>query len=84
VKIKISGTHTLANFHAIDDGNFNGTDDGTLITDPPVGNSPQALAGRFAQDIAASFPATVAGAHTLLLAPRQEPSLLLSVSPPHA
>jgi hypothetical protein len=84
VKIKISGTHTLANFHAIDDGNFNGTDDGTLITDPPLGNGTQALAGLFAQDIAASFPPTVAGAHTLLLASMQEPTLLLSVTPPHA
>jgi hypothetical protein len=83
LKIKISGTHTLASFNAIDDGNFNGTDDGTLITDPPVGKGTQALAGLFAQDIAASFPPTV-GIHAPLLAPVQEPSLLLPVSLPHA
>jgi hypothetical protein len=83
VKIKISGTHTLVSFNVSDDGNFNGTDDGTLITDPPVGHSTQALANLFGQHIASIFPTTVAGANTPLLAPAQEPNLLL-LSVPHA
>ena len=83
VKIKISGTHTLGSFNVSDDGNFNGIDDGTLITDPPVGHSTQALANLFGQHIASIFPTTVAGANTPLLAPAQEPNLLL-LSVPHA
>jgi len=82
VTIKISGTHTLASFHANDDGNFNGTDDGTLITDPPVSKGTQAGANLFAQQIASIFPSTVAGAHTPILAPAREANLLL-FSVPH-
>jgi hypothetical protein len=36
VHLHIAGTHTLASFILSDDGNFNGTDDGTKIVDPPV------------------------------------------------
>jgi hypothetical protein len=36
VHLHISGIHTLASFILSDDGNFNGTDDGTKIVDPPV------------------------------------------------
>ena len=83
VKIKISGTHTLASFNVTDDGNFNGTDDGTRITDPPVSHSTQAVANLFGQHIASIFPTTVAGANTPLLALAQEAHLLL-LSVPHA
>ena len=31
VHLHFSGTHTLASFHLSNDGNFNGTDDGTKI-----------------------------------------------------
>jgi hypothetical protein len=72
-----------ASFNVSDDGNFNGTDDGTLITDPPVGHGAQALANLFGQHIASIFPTTVAGANTRLLALAQEAHLLL-LSLPHA
>jgi fibronectin-binding autotransporter adhesin len=83
VKIKISGSHTLGSFNVSDDGNFNGTDDGTLITDPQVGHSTQAVVNLLGQHIASIFPTTVAGANTPLLAPAQAPNLLL-LSVPHA
>ena len=36
VHLHFSGAHTLESFVLSDDGNFNGTDDGTKIVDPPA------------------------------------------------
>jgi hypothetical protein len=56
VHLHFSGAHTLASFHLSDDGNFNGTDDGTKIVDPPAPTKPQAplnnLASLFIQFMA--------------------------------
>jgi hypothetical protein len=41
VHLHFSGAHTLASFHLSNDGNFNGTDDGTKIVDPPAQTKPQ-------------------------------------------
>jgi hypothetical protein len=41
VHLHFSGAYTLASFALSDDGNFNGTDDGTKIVDPPVPTKPQ-------------------------------------------
>jgi hypothetical protein len=41
VHLHISGSHTLASFILSDDGNFNGSFDGTKIIDPPTPTKPQ-------------------------------------------
>ncbi len=41
VHLHFSGTHTLASFTLSGDGNFNGTDQGTKIVDPPAPTKPQ-------------------------------------------
>jgi hypothetical protein len=63
VHLHFSGTHTLASFHLSNDGNFNGTDDGTKITDPPAPTKPQSplsdpLASLFGQFMASWNPIT--------------------------
>ena len=63
VHLHIAGTHTLASFILSDDGNFNGTDDGTKIVDPPVPAKSQSplsnpLASLFAQLVAYWNPLT--------------------------
>jgi hypothetical protein len=56
VDLHISGAHTLASFILSDDNNFNGTDDGTKIVDPPAPMKPQtplnSLASLFGQFMA--------------------------------
>jgi hypothetical protein len=56
VHLHIGGAHTLASFILSDDNNFNGTDDGTKIVDPPAPTKPQAplssLANLFSQFMA--------------------------------
>jgi hypothetical protein len=54
--LHFSGAYTLASFTLSGDGNFNGTDQGTKIIDPPAPTKPQAplnnLASLFSQFIA--------------------------------
>jgi hypothetical protein len=54
VHLHISGPHTLASFILSDDNNFNGTDDGTKIVDPPAPpqTPPNSLASLFGQFMA--------------------------------
>jgi large repetitive protein len=63
VHLHFSGTHTLVSFLLSDDGNFNGSDDGTKIVDPPPPTKPQSplsnpLASLFAQFMASWSPIT--------------------------
>jgi hypothetical protein len=63
VHLHFSGAYTLASFLLSDDGNFNGTFDGTKIVDPPVPTKPQTpltnpLASLFGQFMASWNPIT--------------------------
>jgi hypothetical protein len=87
VHLNFSGTHTLASFHLSDDGNFNGTADGTKITDPPVTSSRlnplNNLMGLFTQYIAAGWKDSGAPGNILSqIAPLSEQHIL--ITQPHA
>ena len=86
VHLNFSGTHTLASFHLSDDGNFNGTADGTKITDPPVTSSrlnPLNNLDLFTQYIAAGWKDSGAPGNILSqIAPLSEQHIL--ITQPHA
>jgi hypothetical protein len=81
VHLHFSGSYTLASFTLSDDGNFNGTADGTLITDPPVASKPQTkIFSLFASYIASSFVSAIDG-HGAIPSWAESPMPLLSL--PH-
>jgi hypothetical protein len=84
--LHISGAHTLASFHLSDDGNFNGADDGTKITDPPAPpkpqNPPNNLASLFGQFMA-SWTNPVTALTSELRSPLAS-ELQTAISLPHA
>ena len=82
VHLHFSGSgYTLASFTPSDDGNFNGTADGTLITDPPVASKPQTnVFSLFASYIASSFVSAIDG-HGAIPPSAELPMPLLSL--PH-
>ena len=82
VHLHFSGSgYTLASFNPSDDGNFNGTADGTLITDPPVASKTQTNnISLFASYIASSFVSAIDG-HGAIPSSAELPMPLLSL--PH-
>ena len=78
VHLHFAGSFTSTSFTLADDGNFNGTDDGTLITDPRVGSRTASL---FNQYIASSFPPLYGSVANLLIEAAHPQS---PISLPHA
>jgi hypothetical protein len=86
VHLHIRGTHTLASFQLSNDGNFNGTDDGTKIVDPPAPAKPQnppinlaSLFGQFMASWTSPTAALMSEAHSPLAS-----ELQTAISLPHA
>src|SRR5262249_28458873 len=87
VHLHFSGAHTLQSFTLSNDSNFNGTDDGTKITDPPVPTKPQTppnnLAGLFSQFMA-SWTNPIAALTGEMQSPlASEPQTAISLPPAH-
>jgi len=88
VHLHFSGAHTLASFHLSDDGNFNGTDDGTKIVDPPAAMKPQTpinnLASLFGQFMASWTNPSAGLTSQLFSALATEVQTAISLPHPHS